>query len=87
MVEDLCNIGMSLKEECNLLVFTRLVGRYQTEDLPKEDRTLLNIQTQKNFPYNFPCCYDERKYISRHESTQNIVQTLSNFMINTLLKI
>lgn len=69
-MEDLCNIGMSLKEECNLLVCTRLVGRYQIEDLPQEDRTLLNIQTQKNFPYNFPCCYDEKKYITRYESTQ-----------------
>ena len=41
MVEDLCSIGMSLNKECNLLVFIKLVSRYQIEDQPEEDRTLL----------------------------------------------
>ena len=48
---------MSLKEECHLLVLTKLVGRYQIEDLPEEDNTLLNIQTQEKFSLQSDICY------------------------------
>ena len=69
--EALCSIGMNLKVECNLLVFTRLVCRYQIEDLPKEDRTLLNIQTQKKISLQSDICYHhEKKYICKYEATQ-----------------
>ena len=40
MAKDLCSIGMSLQEECNLMDFTRLVGRYQIEDLPERRQNL-----------------------------------------------
>ena len=79
---------MSLKEECHLLVLNRLAGRYQIEDLPEEDNTLLNIQTQEKFSLQSDICYyHEKNIVADTKQLKNIVQTLLDFMINTLLKI
>ena len=89
MAEDLCSIAVSLKKECNLLVFTRLVGRYQIEGLPEKDRTLINIQTlKKNSPYNLIfAIIMKRNILVDTKQPKNIVQTLLNFMMNGSLKI
>ena len=65
MAEDFCSIGMSLNQELNLFVFTRLVGRYQIKDLPEEDKALINIQTNQKFSLKFDICYHhEKRHIS-----------------------
>ena len=46
MVEGLCNVGKVLDEKCDLLVFSRKVGRQQIGSLFQEDRDLLTLRTK-----------------------------------------
>ena len=88
MTEDLCSIGINLKEKCNFLLFNRSVGRYQIDDLTEGEKTLLNIRTQKTFSYNliFVIIMKINVLIDTNQ-LKNIVKTLLNYNINALLNI
>ena len=43
MGEKLCNVGKAIEEKCDLLVYSRKVGRQQIGSLSQEPRDLLTL--------------------------------------------
>ena len=71
MGEELCNVGKVLDEKCDLLVYSRKVGRQQIGSLSQEDRGLLTLQTKCIFDaLSNICIHHENKYIGRYQATQ-----------------
>ena len=71
MGEGLCNVGKVLDEKCDLLVYSRNVGRQQIGSLSQEDRDLLTLQTKCTFDaLSGICIHHEKKYIGRYQATQ-----------------
>ena len=54
MGEELCNVGKVLGEKCDLLVYSRKVGRQQIGSLSQEDRDLLTLLTCPFFGFPRP---------------------------------
>ena len=69
MGEELCNVGKVLDKKCDLLVYSRKVGRQQIDTLSQEDRDLLTLQT-KCLSDTLPDICIQKKYISRYQATQ-----------------
>ena len=71
MGEELCNVGKVLDEKCDLLVYSRKVGRQQIGSLSQEDRDLLTLQKKCTFDASSDICiHHEKKYIGRYQATQ-----------------
>ena len=71
MGEELCNVGKVLDEKCDLLVYSRKVGRQQIGSLSQEDRDLLTLQTKCTFDaLSDICIHHEKKYIGRYQVIQ-----------------
>ena len=49
MGEELCHVGKVLDEKCDLLVYSKKVGRRQIGSLSQEDRDLLTLRTKCTF--------------------------------------
>ena len=70
MGEELCNVGKVLDEKCDLLVYSRKVGRQQIDSL-SQDRDLLTFQTKCTFDaLSGICIHHEKKYIGRYQAPQ-----------------
>ena len=70
MGEDLCNVGNVLDEKCDLLVYSREVGRQQIGSLSQEDRYLLTLRAKCTFDaFSDICLHHEKKYIGRYQAT------------------
>ena len=71
MGEELCNVGKVLDEKCDLLVYSRKVGRQQIGSLSQEGRDLLTLRTKCTFDaLSDVCIHHEKKYIDRYQATQ-----------------
>ena len=71
MGEELCNVGKVLVEKCDLLVYSRKVGRSHIGSLSQEDGDLLIVQTKCTFDVlSDICIHHEKKYIGRYQATQ-----------------
>ena len=71
MGEELCNVGKVLDEKCDLLVYSKKVGRQRVSSLSQEDRGLLTLRTKCAFD-SLPDIFihHEEKYIGRYQATQ-----------------
>ena len=71
MGEELCNVVKVLDEKCDLLVYSRKVGRQQIGSLSQEDRDLLTLRTKRTFDaLSDICIRHEKIYIGRYQATQ-----------------
>ena len=71
MGEELCNVGKVLDEKCDLLAYSRKVGRQQIGSLSQENRDLLTLQTKCTFDaLSDICIHHKKKYIGRYHATQ-----------------
>ena len=64
MGEELCNVGNVLGEKCDLLVYSRKVGRQQIGSLSQEDRDLLLLRTKCTFDASSDICIHHEKNMS-----------------------
>ena len=71
MGEELCTAGKVSNEKCDLLVYSRIVGRQQIGSLSQEDRELLTLRTKCTFDVLSDICIPhENKYIGRYQAAQ-----------------
>ena len=71
MGEELCNVGKVLDEKCDLLIYSRKVGRQQIDSLSQEDRDLLTFWAKCTFDaLSDICIHHEKKCTGRYQVTQ-----------------